>query len=576
MFRWMVFLISLVFAAGLLAEEVPPPAGVYIQQIQLDPDDPEILYVATTGAGLYRSINGGGYWTEINTGAGFRRYYAVRLDPQDSRRLLAGGVDSGVWASADRGQSWESLGLEGVTVLSISIDPTDSGRVFVLAPEGVYRNLEVGLEDWQLVFDYAEFLEKNWQPDMPEERWAFMRFIDVEINPHDPDDIWLGARWEGGYHRSRDGGHSWQHHSISDIFRRADIFRFHPEDPDRIYIGTHHQGLFISYNNGESWVTMSRGLEPQIREPFYGAYLVSGLVFDPQDPDVMYTGTDYSNWKSVDGGRSWTELGKTLTCEFARSFAVDTRNSETVYAGTNVGMYRSDDGGGSWISINRGFPERDIIDSLEIEIEGTWYEYVVVRGRPAVYRRSIGDGSDWLPMGWLLYRDGDSIDYDAQRGAMLLNTPEGVVASYDGGFRWDLPAVEYAPIVNLPVTAPEPEELNEGDWLLNILIEGEVFFEDQLVNRLYQRPPYVSIQLVSKDYPCDGSKPLWQGTFNRYLRGAVAIPEKYFVSGDEKMLYVEVRDFQRNVLTGTTRVIAGETQSLRLRVSVDNLLPCLQ
>lgn len=577
-YRFAPFLVG--FLATLcvaFAEQVPPPAAAYIQQIALDPQRPEILYVATTSSGLYRSVNGGGYWNELNTDAGLRRYYAVELDPQDNRRLFAGGEGSGLWESLDRGQSWQQRGLGEVTVLSISVDPQQSDRLFVLAPEGVYRTEALGREPWELVFDYEEFLECNWQEGMPEDLWQFMRFIDVEINPHDPDDIFLGARWEGGYHRSRDGGETWQHHSISGIFRRADIFRFHPDDSNRIYIGTHHQGLFVSYNNGESWVAQSRGLEPQIREPFYGAYLVSGLAFEPGNPDVMYTGTDYSNWKSVDGGRNWTELGQTLTCEFARSFAVDTQNPQVVYAGTNVGMYRSEDGGKHWVSINRGFPAREILDTLELEIEDEWFEYAVVQGRPAVYRRSLSAGSDWLPMGWLLYTDADEIVYDDEAGALLLNTPEGLVNSYDGGFRWELPAVEYAPVVNLPIRAPDLGEAEgEDTWRIDLSIEGEVFFEDQLVNPLYQRPPYVSLQLVAPGYPCDGSVPLWEGYFERHLGGTLWLPMELVRRGEGYQLYVEVRDFQRNVLIGSETLIGGETQVLKVPVSADRFPPCLE
>lgn len=569
--------LCLLLCTVLAAQEVPPPASAYIQQIALDPDQPEILYVATTSSGLYRSINGGAYWSPLNADVDLRRYYAVQLDPADSRRLFAGGEASGFWESLDRGQTWQQRGLSGITILSISVDPTNSDRIFVLAPEGVYRTEALGSEDWQLVFDYRAFLEANWQSGMPEDLWSFMRFIDVEINPHDPNDIFVGARWEGGYHRSRDGGDTWQNHSLSGIFRRADIFRFHPDDPRRIYIGTHHQGLFVSYNNGESWVASSRGLEPQIREPFYGAYLVSGLAFEPGNPDVMYTGSDYSNWKSVDGGRSWTELGRTLTCEFARSFAVDSRDPNIVYAGTNVGMYRSEDGGKTWVSINRGFPEREILDSLELEIDDKWFEYAVVQGRPAVYRRNISTGSDWLPMGWLLYTDADGIDYEDDSGALLLNTPSGIVRSYDGGFRWDLPAVKYAPVVNLPVQAAAPAIVPDEDvWTLAVSIIGEVFFEDQLVNPLYQRPPYVSLQLVSPDYPCDGSVPLWEGNLDRYLRGTVKIPLNRVEGGDVYQLYVEVRDFQRNVLIGSASVQARETLGVQVEVSDEGLPPCME
>jgi len=315
-------------------------------------------------------------------------------------------------------------------------------------------------------------------------------------------------------------------------------------------------------------------MEPQIRTPYYGAYLISGIVFEPGNPDVMYTGTDYSNWKTVDGGKMWFELGKTLTCEFARSFAVDPKRTHIVYAGTNVGIYKSYDGGESWISANRGFPVREVKQIISVELDNELFEYAVVRGRPAVYRRSVTHNTDWVSMSWMLYEDGESISHDKESGLLILETPNGQITSSDGGFRWSVPEVTFAPIVNLPVEAPFRGDRNDPHmWTPDVELSGNVFFEDPLVDPLYQRPPYVSLQLVSTGYPCDGSTPVWEGNWDRYLKGTIRIP-KELIQSDAYMLYVEIRDFQRNTVVGYSYVTKSD-EKITVTVHPDTLPPCL-
>ncbi|HKJ90616.1 MAG TPA: hypothetical protein VJ960_05750, partial [Oceanipulchritudo sp.] len=64
--RFLLTLAGLLATASVvLSEQVPAPASAYIQEIALDPEQPEVLYVATTSSGLYRSNNGGAFWNEL-------------------------------------------------------------------------------------------------------------------------------------------------------------------------------------------------------------------------------------------------------------------------------------------------------------------------------------------------------------------------------------------------------------------------------------------------------------------------------------------------------------------------------
>ena len=328
---------------------------------------------------------------------------------------------------------------------------------------------------------------------------------------------------------------------------------FDPGDPAVLYAATHHQGLFKSHNRGRSWVSMNRGLEPQKRTPWYGAVLISGLAFDPDNARTLYAGSDYSNWKSTDGGRTWQELGITLTCEFARSFAVAPGNPPTVYAGTNVGIYRSSDAGATWESCNRGLPTREIIATCEGHIGDERFQFAAVRGRPAVYRRSLTRGTDWVSISWMLYEDVHALRFDSGEGALIISTGSGEHRSMDGGLRWDVPAVTYA-----SRQTPDPPSTLRSDVppaddpMVPVVITGAPVPDDARVDPLYRRPPYVSLQLVGPGYPLDGSVPFASGQWDSSLSGPFRLPPETGGSGrDDLLLYVEVRDFQWGTLTGS-------------------------
>ena len=573
--HWAIRFIAVCSLSATQAAPRNSPAAAYIQQLAIDPVTPDVIYSATNGAGLFRRTADSVSWLSISPSDSVTRHYTLKISPQNPARLITGGLESGLWLSNDRGTSWQQIGLAGTTIADVALDPQDSNRVFVLAPDGVYRSNDIRTQKWQHVFDYAGFQRQFRKTTKIDRLWRFGRFQKIAVDPHNPNTVFIGARWEGGYHVSYDAGDTWAHKTISGIYRRTDTILFHPDQPGEVLLGTHHQGLFKSYNHGQSWVPMNRGLSPQIRTPFYGAYLISGLARDPSNPQVLYTGSDYANWKSSNGGLDWQQLGPTLTCEFARAFAVDPKRPNIVYAGANVGVYKSVDGGEHWQAANNGFPPRTITQTLDATVKGKSYHFALVTGTPAVYRRSPGE-SEWLPLGWLLREPGDSLTFDSGTGTLILHTPARQYRSTDGGLRWDTPEISYAPVRSLPVAAPMPEYRESEVWQIDLEIHGEVFFEDAAVDSMYQQPPYVSLQLLPPGYPCDGSVPVWQGNWERNLKGRVHIPRDALQPGQHYLFYAEVRDFQKNVQAGFAIVQPQIGNTVTLTVAPNTVLPCLQ
>ncbi len=95
------------------------------------------------------------------------------------------------------------------------------------------------------------------------------------------------------------------------------------------------------------------------------AGITTAIVFDPQDPKIMYAGGSGGGvWKSTDTGADWTELtDNELPNLSVATIAVDPVNTDTLYVGTGYcynsvpvyngsGLYQSTDGGASFQRLN--------------------------------------------------------------------------------------------------------------------------------------------------------------------------------------------------------------------------------
>ena len=196
----------------------PGAGGMCCHSIQLDPDDPERMYIAISAAGTFRSEDGGESWTPANQGvaADFmpdpfpevgQCVHKLLLHPARPERLWQQN-HCGVYRSDDHGRSWERLegnGLPSGFGFPIALDPADPDTAFVIPEEGaenrvtsngrlgVYRTRDGGAS-WELAAN-----------GLPEPAWvAVLR----EATSFDSRGVYFGTQ-SGSVFVSADGGDSW-------------------------------------------------------------------------------------------------------------------------------------------------------------------------------------------------------------------------------------------------------------------------------------------------------------------------------------------------------------------------------
>ena len=189
------------------------PTGAYTTDVVRDPGDPEVAWtIASPGIRpdtIHRSDDRGLTWTQVAEPHPTALTDRIRIAPSDPSRVYASGVIPRteteprrglLLRSDDRGVTFRSIEVELLegerTVHVLAVDPTDRDRLFARAtrlvtdetPERLLLS-EDGGETWRSVLEILEIVGFALSDDGAE--------------------AWAGS-WDGGLHRSRDRGATWE------------------------------------------------------------------------------------------------------------------------------------------------------------------------------------------------------------------------------------------------------------------------------------------------------------------------------------------------------------------------------
>ena len=117
-------------------------ADVIVNDVYVDPADPQRVLLATDRGGVLTSENAGETFEPTNQGFSARKVEALIVDRQDPMRVYAGVVNDkeygGVFASTDGGAKWKHLadGLGGRDVFALAQSP--DGEILAGTNSGIF------------------------------------------------------------------------------------------------------------------------------------------------------------------------------------------------------------------------------------------------------------------------------------------------------------------------------------------------------------------------------------------------------------------------------------------------------
>jgi len=426
-----------------------PVPTVHSAEIQVDPNNPDVLFVSSYPGGLMRSIDGGVTWRDRNginpsvvVDDPLRQgYYSFAIDPTDSNEMWLGTWGRGVYRSHDAmllnvSAFGEQRTMLGVNVYRVVIDPNDPSQVYAATEQGVFHTgdngttwerLDEGLPTAQVrtlaftadgrllagtlgygVYEYDQQWSA-WEP-LGEFRdfgtfWPIWdgrplyQYSTLLIDPTESDTMYFGT-FPTGIYKTTDGGEHWLESNVGWTNDGVFCLVFHPEDTDVIYSGTYN-GLNRSLDGGRHWEIWDEGWPPE--------QWVFSIAFDPVDPETMYACSKNGEnegggrpdfygtvMKSIDGGAHWSPITQNLNLsqEFLK-ILVDPQDRNTLYLATqNQGVWISDDAGENWQAWNDGLRCRgagtngnNVANVLALSADGRTLYFATLGA--GVWRRTI-------------------------------------------------------------------------------------------------------------------------------------------------------------------------------------------
>jgi photosystem II stability/assembly factor-like uncharacterized protein len=363
------------------------------RQIIPHPTNPSILYMSTSGGGVWKTFDGGAGWEPVTDFLGTLAVGTLAMDPSSPEVLYLGFGDPfdvrqpGIVQSRDGGATWSNpiqlvatYSLGGInytftasSVTDIKIDPTNSQIVLVATNHGFFRSIDAGNTYTQIHLNGPAGEIYNWMWSIayvgPHTWLATSEKVDVKSAP---ESAFPGMGTGLGLWRSTDDGATW---SLNDTgmdvanFGRttlsAALSTVNDAKTARIFMvagtvkGDATKDVYRSEDGGKTFLALGvnssgRPTNPNVDQPDLNimngqAWYNQDILVDPTNPDTVYVGGNLAMIRSTNGGQTWSIISDWLPAATGvrqpyvhadfHAFAMGVDGN--FYAGTDGGIFLS-------------------------------------------------------------------------------------------------------------------------------------------------------------------------------------------------------------------------------------------
>jgi hypothetical protein len=158
-----------------------------------------------------------------------------------------------------------------------------------------------------------------------------------------------------GVYRSQDSGDRWQRMHLPEG-RIVWSLAFHPQNPQIMFLGTEGSDVYRSDDGGESWQYLSTIVNPDAVQMAFATRIL-GLAIEPVDPNRIYAALEVGGAaRSADGGKSWALVNRQFLGNVdlmdLHGVALGSPRADTLFIANRVGVWRSQDRGERWENLH--------------------------------------------------------------------------------------------------------------------------------------------------------------------------------------------------------------------------------
>ncbi len=333
-----------------------------LYHVRCDNDLPYRVYAGLQDNGSWRgpsSVWEGGdirnlHWQEVNFGDGFD----TAPDPRDSSRGYAmsqgGGLVRWNLVTGER-KAIRPASTQGGPELrfnwnaALGIDPFEPDTIYY-GSQFVHKSADRG-ETWTVISPDLTTNRAEWQPketggvtqDVTGAE-NFTTLLAIEPSPKEKGLLWVGTD-DGRLQLTRNGGSDWSslEANVRGVPANTWIPHIHASAHDAatafVVFDDHRRSNFATYayrtdDYGKSWKSLAT---PEVR-----GYALS-IVQDPVAPNLLFLGTEFGLWFSLDGGGRWYPFRHGVPSVSVMDLAIHARDRDLIVATHGRGIFIVDD-----------------------------------------------------------------------------------------------------------------------------------------------------------------------------------------------------------------------------------------
>nr|MBP6625219.1 hypothetical protein [Chitinophagaceae bacterium] len=273
-------------------------------QIKFDPNQNNTLYACSASGGLWKSTNAGNQWTNMQTDklpemnlsslcVDYTNSDIIYLSSGDPNYYSA---DLGIWKTIDGGTNWSQInnGIGNKMAVELLMDPQDHLVLIAATDSGIFKTIDGG-NSWSNKLNGNKFTDMAWQPGA--------------ANPI------LFASSMNKFFRSTDKGDTWIEitNGLAGLIDQGTRIAVSAANSAIVYLGTiKDEGTILkSIDSGLSFTTTYHDPTRSLT-----GYDTTGggqgnynfcLEANPSNADEIFLGS-HNIWRSQDGGANWSKL----------------------------------------------------------------------------------------------------------------------------------------------------------------------------------------------------------------------------------------------------------------------------